>query len=132
MPDKYQDEIEEILEGLGETAPTNGAGEPGKPTRSTSSEISTANSQPTKTGSGRRDPSVSPGKLAVVGLLLLLLGAIIKITLLIWAGLGLLVGAYLLFFVKPGSSSYEKRWRGQSLEDHPTSTWEKLMRWIKS
>ena len=132
MPDKYQDEIEKILEGLGETAPTKKAGEPGKPTRSPSSELSTANSESTRTGSGRRGWSVSPGKLAVAGLLLLLLGAIIRITPLIWAGLGLLVGAYLLFFVKPRSSSYDKRWRGQSVEDSPSSAWEKLKRWIKS
>ncbi len=131
MPDKYQDEIEKILEGLGENAPTNSAGEPGKPARSTSSELSTADSQPTRRGSGRRGPTVSPGKLAVAGLLFLLLGAIIKMTWLIWGGLGLLVGAYLLFFVKPRSSSYDKRWRGQLLEEQPTSSWEQLKRWLK-
>ncbi len=131
MPDKYQDEIEKILEGLGENAPTNSAGEPGKPARSTPSELSTADGQPSRRGSGRRAPTVSPGKLAVAGLLLLLLGAIIKMTWLIWGGLGLLVGAYLLFFVKPRSSSYDKRWRGQLLEDQPTSTWEQLKRWLK-
>ncbi len=130
MPDKYQKEIEKILEGLGEDVPTNSR-EPGKPTRSTPSELSSANSQPTTRGSGRRGPAVSPGKLAIAGLLLLLFGAIINITWLIWGGLGLLVGAYLLFFVKPRSSSYEKRWRGQSLEDQPSSTWEKLKRWFK-
>lgn len=131
MPDKYQDEIEKILEGLGENAPTNSAGEPGKPARSAPSELSTADGQPARRGSGRRGPTVSPGKLAVAGLLLLLLGAIIKMTWLIWGGLGLLVGAYLLFFVKPRSSSYEKRWRGQLLEDQPASTWEQLKRWLK-
>ena len=131
MPDKYQDEIEKILEGLGETPPTNNPGEPGKPTRSTPSELSTANSKSTRTGSGRRSWSVSPGKLAVAGVLFLLLSIVIKP--LIWAGLGLLVGAYLLFFVKPrSSSSYDKRWRGQTVEDSPSSAWEKLKRWIKS
>ena len=129
MPEKYQDEIEKILEGLGENVPTNSPGEPGKPARSAPSELSTADGQSTKRGSGRRVPTVSPGKLAVAGILLLLLGLFIKP--LIWAGLGLLVGAYLLFFVKPRSSSYDKRWRGQLLEDQPSSTWEQLKRWLK-
>jgi hypothetical protein len=135
MPDKYQDEIEKILEGLGENAPTNAptnsAGEPGKPARSASSELSTADNQTTRRGTGRRGPKISPGKLAVAGLLFLLLGAIIKMTWLIWGGLGLLVGAYLLFFVKPRSSSHDKWWRGQRMEDQPTSTWEQLKRWLK-
>ena len=131
MPDKYQDEIEKILEGLGENVPNNSPGEPGKPARSASSELSTADNQTTRRGSGRRGLTISPGKLAAAGLLFLLLGAIIKMTWLIWGGLGLLVGAYLLFFVKPRSSSSDKRWRGQLLEEQPTSTWEQLKRWLK-
>lgn len=131
MPDKYQDEIEKILEGLGENVPNNSPGEPGKPARSAPSELSTADSQPSRRGSGRRGLTISPGKLAAAGLLFLLLGAIIKMTWLIWGGLGLLVGAYLLFFVKPRSSSSDKRWRGQLLEEQPTSTWEQLKRWLK-
>ena len=131
MPDKYQDEIEKILEGLGENVPTSSPGEPGKPARSAPSELSTADGQPSIKNSSRRRPTVSPGKLAVAGLLLLLLGAVIKMTWLIWGGLGLLVGAYLLFFVKPRSSSYDKRWRGQLLEAQPSSTWEQFKRWLK-
>jgi hypothetical protein len=49
---------------------------------------------------------------------------------LIWVGLGFLVGAYLLFFVKPRSIPMEKRWRGQTIETKDTS-WDRFRRWFR-
>ena len=72
---------------------------------------------------------VSPGKLAIIGLVLLVIGAF-WVRPLIWVGLGFLVGAYLLFFVKPRSISHDKRWRGKSVEDEVTP-WDRVKRWLK-
>jgi len=50
---------------------------------------------------------------------------------LIWVGLAILVGAYLLFFVRPGSTSLEKRWRGRSMEEQSSSV-DRLKKWIRN
>ena len=106
MPEKYQDEIEEILKRAGEVARSS----PGPAT-------------------SRRWPSISPGKLMLAGLIVFLVG--IKFWPLIWVGLGMLVVAYLLFFVSPRSISHEKRWRGRVVEERRTA-WQKLKRWLGS
>jgi hypothetical protein len=134
MPEKhqkYQEEIEEILRGLEEKAPANPLGERGKPLDDLprTSRQNYRHFQPGYS-KGWNWASVSPGKLALLGLIILLLGAI-WLRPLIWVGLGILAGAYLLFFVKPRSMSYEKRWRGQALENSP-SPWERFKRWLKS
>jgi len=132
MPEKYQDEIEEILRGLEETAPKRSGGESDKSRRDVLEPSHPSRRSPrSNLVRGRTWPTVSPGKLAVVGLIVLLLGAL-WVKLLIWVGLGLLAGAYLLFFVRPRSISYEKRWRGQALENNLSSPWEKFKRWLKS
>ena len=134
MPEKnqkYQEEIEEILRGLEEKAPATPPGERGKPLDDLP-RTSRQNYRYFQPGysKGWNWALVSPGKLALLGLIILLLGAI-WIRPLIWVGLGILAGAYLLFFVKPRSTSYEKRWRGQALESGP-SPWERFKRWLKS
>ena len=126
MPDKYQDEIEELLRGMGEKTPPRTKRDapppddaPIVPTQPPGSTINR--------GRGMTWPSVSPGRLALIGLALLLLGSFSVLRPLIWIGLGFLVGAYLFYFVKPRPS---KRWRGQDMEQDLT-TWEKLRRRMK-
>lgn len=131
MPEKYQDEIEEILRKAGEVTP---------------SDPPTALERADKTGprpvrAGRRDPApgyifrrrwprVSPGKLLLAGIVIFLVAALFRWTPLIWVGLAMLVVAYLLFFVTPRSISYEKRWRGRSVEGYQ-SPWERLKHWLR-
>ena len=132
MPEKYQEEIEEILRGLGEKAPTNTAArEPQKPPDD-APVISRRGTPPRQVvpQKGRAWPRVTPGKLALIGLIVLLIGAL-WVRPLIWVGLGFLVGAYILFFIKPRSISVEKRWRGKAMEEE-TSPWEKIKSWLKS
>ena len=50
---------------------------------------------------------------------------------LIWVGLVLLAVSYLLFFVTPRSISYEKKWRGRSV-DEVQSQWDRIKNWLKS
>jgi hypothetical protein len=66
----------------------------------------------------------------LAGVILLLVG--IMFWPLIWVGLAVLAGGYMMYFVGPRSINYEKRWRGQPMEEAPNSQWERIKRWIKS
>ncbi len=128
-PDKYQEEIEELLRGMGETKPSGNKRDMEPPP----DDAPIVPNQPPQQVANRRPtwsfPSVSPAKLAMIGIMTLILGAF-WIRPLIWVGMGFLLGAYLLYFVKPRSISNEKRWRGQVVEEEPKS-WDKLRRWFK-
>ena len=130
MRDKYKQEIEEILRKAGEVAPS-------EPTKESERH---PEDRPRETRTGRRVPvqaqrvgprrwTITPGKLMLVGLVLFLIG--LKIGPLIWIGLVVLVGAYLLYFLKPRSINQEKRWRGRSVEETAASPWDWLRRWFK-
>lgn len=131
MPDKYQDEIEEILRKAGEVLPSDPPRELARTDGEGSSPVRASRRVPAAgQGSRWRWPRVSPGKLLLAGLILFLVGAL-WVRPFIWVGLGMLVVAYLLFFVTPRSIFYEKRWRGRTVEEHQ-SGWERLKRWLKN
>ena len=131
MPEKYKDEIEEILREAGEVAPRKPSKESEQHPEDRSREpIVTQRAPAPDYRTGPRRPTVTPGKLMLVGVITFLIG--IWFTPLIWIGLAMLVGAYLLYFIKPRSITYEKRWRGRSVDDTPTTSWERLKRWLKS
>ena len=131
MPEKYQEEIEEILKGLGQQAPDNSVGQLERPAddapRGTNPMESAGqpNLHPT-----RRGLRITPSKVALLGLAALVIGAF-WLWPLIWVGLVLLAASYLMFFVKPRFTHYEKHWRDRPIEDEPTSPWAKLTRWLK-
>ena len=131
MPDKYQDEIEEILKRVGEAVPSDTAKDverplEDRPTMLRDSEP-VSSSKPGKLG---RLPSITPGKIMLAGLIVFLFGMIFFPPVL-WVGLGMLVVAYLMYFVAPRSMSYEKRWRGRVVEERRTA-WQRVKRWIRS
>ena len=82
-------------------------------------------------------PTISAGRLMIAGIALLILAMIFRALVpglmapLIWAGLGLFVLAYLFFLIKPSQPRYEKRWRGQSIEEEPESPWDRIRRLFK-
>ena len=130
-PEKYKEEIEEILKRAGEAAPRGSPGKLEKPPddRPPESRPARRAAEP-RSNPGRRFPSITPGKLMLAGVIIFLIG--IKVWPLIWVGLATLVGAYLLYFVTPRSISYEKRWRGQPIEEGETSSsWDRIKRWLK-
>ena len=131
MPEKYKDEIEEILKRAGEAAPSKTSREsephPEDRPQGRGSLVSRQAPAPDSKSSQRR-PSITPGKLMLVGVILLLVG--FKFWPLIWVGLAILAGGYMMYFVAPRTINYEKRWRGRSVEDAPTSQWDRLKRWI--
>ena len=131
MPEKYKDEIEEILRKAGEAAPSHTPPESERPLEDRPREplVSQRAAAPDYRPGPRR-PTITPGKMMLAGVALFLIG--IKFWPLIWVGLAMLVGAYLLYFVSPRHISYEKRWRGRPVEEAPTSYWERIKHWLKN
>ena len=131
MSDKYMKEIEEILKQadgmLPKDRPRPAVGRPRSSDRPTNllSRIT-----------GGRGLRISAGKLMLTSLALLLLALILGATKLgfvvplVVAGLVLFVIAYALFFMRPGSFSYEKRWRGRPIEEK-LSLWDRFRRWLR-
>ena len=103
MPEKYRDEIEEILRKAGGAAPSRPppASErhledrPREPIVSRRAPASDYRPRP-------RRPTITPGKMMLAGVVLFLIG--IKFWPLIWVGLAMLVGAYM-----PMHESLERR-----------------------
>ena len=132
MPEKYQEEIEEILKGLGQQAPDNSVGQLERPVEDAprgmnpNESAGQPNLHPT-----RRWPTITYKKIGLLGFVTLILGAF-WLWPLIWVGLVLLAAAYLMFFVKPRSIHQEKYWRDRPMDDKPTSPWAKLARWLKN
>ncbi len=132
MPEKYQEEIEEILKGLGQQAPEKPSGQTETPAddaprrAAPAEQTAAAPYQPS-----RQSFKITPSKIAVAGLIILVLGAF-WLQPLIWVGLVLLAAAYLMFFVKPKSLGYTKHWRDRPLEEQPESMWGKFSKWLKN
>ncbi|HEU0021592.1 MAG TPA: hypothetical protein VFR55_07975 [Dehalococcoidia bacterium] len=129
MPEKYQEEIEDILRGMGEKTLTGASRGSEKPADDAPVVSRQAHSPAPIANKTSLWAMVSPGKLAVIGLVLLLIGAF-WVRALVWIGLGFLVGAYLLVFVKPRSNPMGKRWRGQAIDQEGT-WWDRFRRWFK-
>ena len=142
MPDRYQDEIEEILKGIEEDDPR---GRPGPGARRTqpiiddlprpaSEEGPRHREQASDRGTARsRWQAVTPGRFALVAFVLLVLGLAFQSAgfgLLIWLGLLGLAGAYLLFFIRPRPVNRDKHWRGRSIESQGPSHWQRFKRWL--
>ena len=129
--ERYQREIEEILDKVNEDQPAKGASARPRAPR----DVRT-----TPPKAPRRAPRVrfqfSPGRLLMTGVALLFL-ALLFLTIVpilaapaAWAGIGLFIVAYVLFFIKPRRTA-EKRWRGQSIEDEPDpSPLVRFWRWV--
>lgn len=131
MPEKYQDEIEEILRRSSESAVVKVPRNRQQPPDDLSEDyFSPRDDHQVRAGSARRWPSLSPGKVMLVGLIVFVIGAL-WLSPLIWVGLAILVGAYLLFFVRPGSTSLEKRWRGRSMEEELSGV-DRLKKWMRN
>ena len=124
MPEKYQDEIEEILKGIEEQEPPRPARRP-QPIiddmpRAAGEETSSYRDQPRGRGTVEsRWKHVTPGRVALAGFAFLVLGLALNslgFGWLVWLGLLGLAGAYLLFFVRPRPVNKDKRWRGARLK----------------
>lgn len=133
MPEKYQQEIEEILKKVGEAPPVNPPDLSERPFEDRPHTRQSSRRAPApRHSSSARWPTITPGKILLIGLILFVVAALLKLGTLVWIGLGLLAVAYLVFFITPRSAPYEKRWRGQPLDGGYSSPWERFKRWLKS
>ena len=131
MPEKYQDEIEEILRRAGEIVPSDTTKEVERPLEDRPTLL--RDSPPAGASKHAKLagwPSITPGKIMLAGVIVFLVG-VVFFQLLIWVGLGMLVVAYLLYFVSPRSVSQEKYWRGRVVEERRTA-WQRVKRWLRS
>ena len=94
MPDKYEEEIDEILRQAGELTSGKGGA------RRHSSFLGLIWLQ-IKRSLGGRALSISPGRVMLVAVVLLLTALVMRISLVAWAGLILFIVGYAMFFVKP-------------------------------
>jgi hypothetical protein len=133
MPDKFIREIEEILEKAekDDSKPSLKEIRKSRVPRARKSWLS---------GLSALKPSIhiSAGKV-LLGCLSLFLAVILvnqfltvpgTVNLLAGIGVVFLILTYLLFFMPSSTFNYEKRWRGQPLEDRQ-SIREKLRRWLR-
>ena len=128
MPERYKEEIEEILRQAGDLSPN------GRRRRPRDGILRLIWQQLTDSVGGR-GWSLTPGRVMLIaaGLLLsaLFLGSVIPglTGLLAWAGLILFIVGYGMFFVRP--SKVEKRWRGRPVDDLGESPWQRLRRRLR-
>ena len=128
MSAKYQREIEEILNKIEEPLLHRAQGKKQSYTRAALGGIGQF--------LGGRSWNLSPGRIMVSSVLLLLVALLFKASMpgflgpaIAWGAIVLFILGYALFFIKPGSP-YEKRWRGQPIETSPR-WWERLLRKFK-
>lgn len=136
MSRRYQKEIEEILSQVEErTLPT---GHPDDVPKKLPKSHHGANiSGPFEKRNRQQGWFLAPGRLMFMGVALLAAALVLRGTStwivqpMAWAGIGLFIAAYILFFVRP-RPSIEKRWRGRPLET-PTKhrqSWRSFQRWL--
>lgn len=121
MPERFQQEIEEILEQTEAQAPTS------QPKRSRRQKADSPS------GAGG---FITPGRMIIAAVILLLTFALIfdgtLATAFLWAGLVVGVLGYAFFFVRADRAENKLHWRGKPVEyDSPPSGpsfWDKLRR----
>ena len=130
MPQRYQREIEEILKQVGNESST-GEGDTREEDQGRFSRKRVQRGFLFHLGVVRW--FLSPGKLALAGLALLVAALVLRTAVpramgpVAWVAVSLLAIAYVLFFLRP-RAPLEKRWRGRLLEER--EPWShRLRRW---
>ena len=130
MPDRYQDEIEEILKGFNDNQESLS-------TDTLDSGDDSADSNDYLVGNASDDvhakthtPKITKTKIVLLAMAALLVGGF-WFWPLIWIGLILFGVSYLMFFLKPRQTQPVKYWRDKPLEEVPVSRWGKLTEWFR-
>jgi hypothetical protein len=131
MANRYQREIEEILDKVNEDQPAE-SGKGGRPRQRREANAS----RPRPRQAPRFNLNFSPGRLLIIGVALLF-SSLMFLSILpelaapaAWVGIGLFIVAYVLLFVKP-RRTVDKRWRGQIIEDDPEpNALLRFWRWV--
>ena len=132
MTNRYEQEIEEILRNAGEPAPAEPGQDEEKPADDDRRPRRQPRLQPAAYARGSSLPRITPGRVLLAGLLLLLVAVLLKVTPLVWLGLALVAVGYVGHFMRPRSTSAGQYWRGQPLETAPPSAWQRFKHWMGS
>ena len=133
MSERYQREIEEILQQVGESTPTK---EPRKPERN--SLLAPISRVARSIGNLIYESSQRLMTIGIALLILAILASVIFPGLLgpiVWLGLIIFILVYALFFARPNIKT-EKRWRGRTISPPPSAwrgdgMWYRFQRWRK-
>ena len=133
MSERYQREIEEILQQVGDSTPTKESGE---------AKRSSLLTPFARIGRGIGNHLyLNSGRLMTIGIVLLLVAVFVSAMFpgpwgpFVWLGLILFILVYALFFARPNRNS-DKRWRGRPIEQQPATRrgedlWERFQRWLR-
>ena len=133
MSERYQREIEEILQQVGESTHTK---EPDKAKKNSLLALFS------RIGNGIGSVIyLSSRRLMTIGIALLLSAILVSAILpgllgpFVWLGLILFILVYALFFARP-SLKMERRWRGRPIELQPEACrgeglWDRFQRWLR-
>jgi len=133
MSERYQREIEEILQEVGDSAPAK---------ENLEAEKSSPMSLFARIGRGVGNHIyLSSGRLMTIGIILLLVAIFVSAMFpgplgpFVWLGLILFIIIYALFFARPNANP-EKRWRGRPVEQQLSTwrgdgLWERVQRWLR-
>lgn len=132
MSNKYQREIEEILQQAGDLGTGGGPSRPPK-----QGFVGLVWSY-FKESVGGNVLSITPSRVMLGGVLILLAALVLNLAtpgfglvgLLAWLGFILFIVGYALFFIKP--KQFEKRWRGDVIQYQDESLWDKIRRRFQS
>ena len=130
VPDRYQNEIEEILKGFSDNQES-------LPTDTLSSNNDSSHSNDYLVNNASDDihaktptPRITKTKIVLLAMAALLVGGF-WFWPLIWIGLILFGVSYLMFFLKPRQTQPVKYWRDKPLEEVPVSRLGKLTEWLR-
>ena len=136
MSNKYQREIEEILEKAGDLGKSGRRAPKPKSSDAEPGFFRLAWLYARQSLSGRLF-SISPGRIMLIGVVLVLSTLLVRPFVgglsgwLGWAGLLLFIVGYGMVLVRPPKVQMEKRWRGEPIEDEDDSWLGKLRRKLR-
>ena len=110
MPDRFVREIEEILKETEDSGSLDSRKDPSKKDFGSNDSM------------GKPAGFLRSSNMMLAGIAFLLIAALMRqifpgmVQLLLWTGIAMFIGAYFLFFIKPSSNKYQKKWRGQVID----------------
>ena len=125
MKDRYEQEIEQLLNELESDAP--------EPTTAPADAPPPLDDQPSPYAPRPRQskPFISPTKLAIAGGVLAIVGLFVaRLMWLSLAGLVLMAAAVAWMFFRRMGSQRQQYWRGRPIEPEPQGAWQRFRRWL--
>ena len=125
MKDRYEQEIEQLLNELESDAPD--------PTPAPVDAPPPLDDQPSPFAPRPRysKPFISPTKLAIAGGVLALIGLfLVRLPWLALAGLVLMAAAVAWMFFRRMGNRQQQYWRGRPIEPEPRGAWQRFRRWL--